>query len=327
MTSAGAQPTGLVLLSLGITVDARAIAKMEKKRIQADSELDGAVLDINLRDEAAYKVADALSARAIPFLLATGYGENLIPARYRALPRCQKPFEPLDIVNAWAALRADRKGPGKKQLVGNEILAALNEQTIDRLSPYLEIMELPKRTILDVGSCYFLRSGIASCTITNQARSSVEVGLVGREGVTGLQVVSHRRSSRLRSSMLVAGAGARIDNDALMFLYKTESNLRGLLQSFSETFVDQMAANLLASTRYSVQQRLARWLLLVNDRSGCGQIAVSHEEIAFGLGVRRAGVTFAISELTKLGCLDHGRGQIEIVDRKMLVAASIGCYP
>ena len=113
----------------------------------------------------------------------------------------------LDIVNAWAALRAARKGPGRQQLVGNEILAALNEQTIGRLSPYLEITELPKRTILDAESCYFLSSGIASCTITNQARNSVEVGLVGREGVTGLQVVSHRRSSRLRSSMLVAGAG------------------------------------------------------------------------------------------------------------------------
>jgi CRP-like cAMP-binding protein len=300
--------------------------------LESEGSLDGAVLDLNLRGEMAFAVADALSARGIPFVIATGYGEATLKSHHREIPRCDKPFEPLHVVRAWSRLQAQSR-PTREQVMGNRLLASLDEQIFNALLPSLQVVELAKRSVLDLDHgdrsaySYFLTAGVASCVLTNPARECVEVGVVGSEGVVGLRPRSRRASGRKQSSMLIAGFAVRIETNTLVDMAEAEPCIRRPLQRFSETFLEQVAGNLLGSTRYTVEQRLARWLLLVSDRCDGPSIPITHENIAVALGVRRAGITVGLNHLSKIGCIDNSRGELEIIDRAALAAASAGCYP
>jgi len=301
--------------------------------LASEPTLDGAVLDLNLRGEMAFAVADALSARGIPFIIATGYGEAALKSRHRAIPRCDKPFEPLHVVQLWSRLEARRSGPAPEKVIGNRLLASLDEQALSGLLPSLQVVDLAKRSVLDLrygedsSSCCFLTAGVASCVLTNQARECVELGVVGCEGVVGLWPRSRRPLGRIQSTMIVAGTAACIETSTLMAMADAEPRIQRALRRFSDAFLDQLAGNLLASTRYSIEQRLARWLLLISDRCESSSIPITHEGIAVALGVRRAGITVGLNHLSKSGCIDHGRGELEIIDRSGLIAASAGCYP
>lgn len=295
--------------------------------IDSENGLDGAILDLNLEGEVAYAVADELLNRRIPVLLATGYGENVIPAKYRELPRCSKPFDPADIVRYWKAIKRDQSPERALEPRDNGLLAGLSEKDLRVVLPYVDPVDLPKRTILDVAACYFLTAGVASCKFINRSRQSVEVSLIGPEGVTGLYEDSLKPTSRVRFMMVTSGAALRIDADALSRLACTEREIHRQLQRFSRLHFDEVAANLLATSRYSVRQRVARRILLVTDKAKVSQLAVSHEDIAEALGSRRAGVTSAIQYLTESGCIRHSRRHIGLIDRDALIKASGGCYP
>jgi CRP-like cAMP-binding protein len=263
----------------------------------------------------------------VPILLATGYGASVLPERYRVLPRCQKPFDPLDLMRSWAVVKSGRSGPNPAELVGNKLLAMLSPDILAQMAPYMSLVDLPRRSLLDVGKSVFLTSGVASCRIVNSSRENVEIGLVGREGVIGLQDGASRSSGRVRFTMLTDGTGARIDTGALQRFACADRKVQQLLQEHGKNFLDQIAANLLASSRYLVPQRIARWILLMTDRLEGNEIEVSHEDIAFALGMRRAGVTIALSTLGDAGAVRNSRRHIEVVDRAALVHAAAGCYP
>ena len=306
-----------------------ALRLIEKERV-----LHGAVLDINLQGELAFSVADALAGRGIPFVFATCHGRSAIPAKYHDVPRCAKPFEFLDLVRVLALFRSASRGERKARcqaLLRNVLLASLDPASLGRLQQDLEQVQLPLRSELEHANlpagryCYFLTSGIASVTITGRNRENLEIGMIGREGICGLSALGTDRPSS-RSTMLVSGSGERISATQLRSLLDINPAMAHALRQFSQAFLDQISLNLLAAARSSVEERVARWLLMFSDRSDRDKICATHENVAALLGVRRAGVTAALQTLESKGCIGSGRGEIAIVDRQALINATGGCY-
>lgn len=293
-------------------------------------EISGAVLDISLSGETAYPIADALLARRIPFLFVTRNGRVMVPRRYSRISLFEKPLRPHDVIRAWSLLAArpgDSDRPGRLK---SHLISRLDAASRAALRAHLQLERLPARARLTYDPdgapcCYFLSAGLASCVMTDRKREAVEVGLIGSEGATGLSAVWSDQPSPARFTMLVPGYGARISAAMLRKLFDQTPALERVLKEFSETFLSQVSANLLAAARYRVDERVARWLSLVSDRIG-NRIPIPHDTIAMLLGVRRAGVTIALNRLREMGCITSGRKEIVITDRGMLTRACRGCY-
>jgi len=302
--------------------------------IATEQILHGAVVDINLRGELAFPVADALEQRGIPYIFATGIGVSTIPARYESVPRCEKPFDPADVARAWQAYisRDARKSPYTESHKENLLIGTLPLSISTELRPHLKRVELPPRTILAAGSnrtvehCYFLESGVAAVVITDKQHETIQVGMIGREGMTGPSILLGTNRPASQAFMHVGGTGLMIKTDVLARLSETLPPLGRTLRLYAHAFAEQIARTVLATGRYTVEQRLARWLLMLSDRTNSMRLQVTHETTATMLGVRRAGVTIALQKLVKQGCVSSERAAIVILDRDLLIAASRGCY-
>lgn len=212
----------------------------------------------------------------------------------------------------------------------NHILTALSEADYGLLAPHLQPVELPlrkslehaKRRIIDV---YFPDSGFAS-VVANGGKRPIEVGLIGREGMTGLSLIFGDDRARFETFMQAAGAGHCIKAKALREAVQSSRTLLPGILRYANIFLHQTARTSLANGRNKVEERLARWLLLASDRLDNDELSLTHEFLAMMLAVRRAGVTEAIQELERRGVIRRKRGSIVIIDRDALVKMSNGTY-
>jgi CRP-like cAMP-binding protein len=179
--------------------------------------------------------------------------------------------------------------------------------------PLLMGMEHPNRRIETV---YFMEAGIASVVAVQPDETKVEVGLIGREGVTGTAVILGSDQSPHSTYIQVAGEGQRITADELRGAMKASESLRTLLFKFVQVFAVQTAHTAIANARSRIDRRLARWILMAHDRTGDNTLPLTHEFLSLMLGVRRAGVTEALQSLKRRKLIDNGRNQILILDRK-----------
>jgi CRP-like cAMP-binding protein len=191
------------------------------------------------------------------------------------------------------------------------------------LEPLLEAVDLelyhdlekPDRPIENV---YFMESGIASVVAIGEQRSRVEIGLIGREGMSGTAVVLDAVSSPHQTYIQVAGRGRLIVADDLRRAMKKSETLKSLLLRFAQVFSVQTAHTAIASARGKLDERLARWLLMAHDRIDGEELPLTHEFLALMLGVRRQGVTESVATLENDGMIRARRGRIVMVDRKSL---------
>ena len=158
------------------------------------------------------------------------------------------------------------------------------------------------------------------------ANHNIEVGIVGREGMTGLPVLLGIEHSVYETFIQSAGNGWRIPTVALRAAIERSPNLRRSLLLYAHTLVTQMAYTALANGRYKIEERLARWLLMADDRADGGTIHLTHEFLALMLGARRASVTIALRDLQERRVLRAVRGPITIQDRPALEEAANGGY-
>jgi CRP-like cAMP-binding protein len=198
------------------------------------------------------------------------------------------------------------------------------------LWPHLEAVDLPVRKQLEarnkaIDAIYFIEHGIASVVADGTGRS-IEVGLIGREGMTGLAVVMGSDRSPHETFMQVGGDGQRIAAGKLRQLTEENPTLHRLLLRYGHAFVIQTAQTALANGRSKVEERLARWLLMANDRLDGNRVPLTHEFLSTMLGVRRPGVTLALKHLEDQGLIQAKRGAIVIVDRTRLRKISNGAY-
>lgn len=228
--------------------------------------------------------------------------------------------------------RASRKRPvPASSKTGNQILASLVAADFALLKPDLEIVELPLRRQLElcgrpIEYIYFLESGLASMVISAGANHNIEVAIVGREGMTGLPVLLGTDRSTHETFIQTGGRGLRVQTAKFKAAIERSPTLHRNLLRYAHTLVTQMAYTSLANGGYKIEERLARWLLMADDRTDGNTINLTHEVLALMLGTRRASVTNALADFQKRGILRMVRGCITIQKRGALEEAANGSY-
>jgi CRP-like cAMP-binding protein len=207
----------------------------------------------------------------------------------------------------------------------NQLLLSLRADDLTRLKPALQPIDLPVRTVLEeagvpIEFVYFMESGFAS--VVTGSRVQIEIGLIGREGMSGLSVVMGDDRSVNQTFMQADGSALRMTADDLREALHDSPTLHSNLLRYAQAFAVQTSQTALVNGRATLERRLARWLLMAHDRFDHNDFPVTHQFIALMLGVRRAGVTNALHILEGEHLLKARRGQITIVDRKGLEALS-----
>lgn len=213
----------------------------------------------------------------------------------------------------------------------NWLLEKLSDDDWRKIEPRLESVELSHRqeienAHLSIEHAYFPTAGIVSIVAKTPDGQQIEAGLVGREGMTGLAVVMSNHRSPNDAVVQVAGEAQRLSADDLRAILSESESFRQLAQRFAQVLMVQVAQTALANGRAKIEERLARWLLMAQDRLDEGSLQMTHELIALMLGVRRPGVTDAINDLEGKGLIRSGRGVVTVVNRKGLEAAAGGLY-
>ena len=212
----------------------------------------------------------------------------------------------------------------------NRIFSRLSPDELGLLQPHLEAVDLPVRKSLEtrnkaIKHVYFIEHGFASVVANGMGRS-IEVGVIGREGMTGLAVVMGTDRTPHDTYMQVAGDGQRISSARLRRAMEQSSVLHRSLLRYGHAFVIQTAQTALANGRSKIEERLARWLLMGHDRLDSREVPLTHEFLSVMLGVRRPGVTVALDLLEKRGFIRARRGAVSILNRTGLRKISNGAY-
>ena len=221
--------------------------------------------------------------------------------------------------------------PARISPIANQLLAALPKKDYQALQQHLEEIPLvfeeflyrPQVVISDV---YFINSGIVSLLAGVNGRSTLEVGLVGNEGMVGLGVFFGVDSSM--NSALVQGVGSAMKMKATAF--RKECNNGGalprLLLRYAHSVLTQVTQSAVCNQFHEVNACLARWLLMTHDRMHSDEFQITQEFLSNMLGVRREGVSIAAGELQRRKLIQYSRGRLKILDRAGLEATSCGCY-
>jgi len=213
----------------------------------------------------------------------------------------------------------------------NRLLAALPKKEYQRLRLQLKTVSLEFGKVLYepgdiIRRVYFPNDSIISLLSAVAARSTLEVGIVGNEGVAGLGVFMGVNTSR--TVALVQGAGSAMSMTAASF--RKEANRLGtmhrLLHRYTHSLMTQISQSSACNRFHNVDARLARWLLMSSDRMGSGEFRLTQDFMSNMLGVRREGVNQAAGELQKHKLIGYSRGMLKILDRPGLEAVSCQCY-
>jgi len=213
----------------------------------------------------------------------------------------------------------------------NHLLSALSEADFLLLEAHLSPIRLELRLSLEdankpIRHVYFPEAGIVSVVAAGTRDRQSEVGLIGREGMTGINVVMGDDRSPHLSYIQVAGRGLRMKADDLRHAMQKSGSIRNCFLHFAQAFMVQTAHTAVANGRANIQERLARWLLMAHDRLDGNELPLTHEFIALMLNVRRAGVTVALQALAGKRLITAKRGQIMVTNRAGLLAAANGLY-
>jgi CRP-like cAMP-binding protein len=226
------------------------------------------------------------------------------------------------------ALRASRAESG--HVSQNRLLARLSRADLSLLKPNLEPVDLPVRKQLHarnrrIEHVYFPESGLAS--IVANGAHALEIGIIGRDGMTGVGLVMDINDRpRHETYIQVSGKGQRLTAPHLREALEASPSFRRALLQYAHAFMTQMADTALSNGRHKIEERLARWLLLADERLDNNEIPLTHEFLGVMLGTARPGVTIALKELERRGWITHRRGVVTIIDRKGLVRSSNGAY-
>ena len=213
----------------------------------------------------------------------------------------------------------------------NRILSRLSRPDFALLEPHLQPVDLPLKKSLEtrkrrIDHIYFIESGFASVVANGTNKPSIEVGLIGREGFTGLAVVLGADRAAHDTYMQAAGTGLRIGAAKLREADERSATLHRTLLQHVNAYLQQATATALANGRSKMEERLAHWLLMADDRLDDDELPLTHEFLGFMLGTYRPGVTKAVQALEKEGLIAARRSNIAILDRKGLEKRSNGTY-
>lgn len=213
----------------------------------------------------------------------------------------------------------------------NQLLGMLTGEDFARLYPLLEHVELPVNSMLvspdePIEHAYFIEEGVASIIASSEAGQEIEVCTIGAEGMSGMSIVLGQDRTPHRTVVQVPGSAMRISKANLCAVLLAYPTIHALLLRYVQTVVVQLAASTLATGRFTIEQRLARWILMSRDRCDGDDVPITHEVVALMLGVRRSSVTNALHVLEGEGAIRSTRGHIVVRDRAMLEGIARDSY-
>ena len=215
--------------------------------------------------------------------------------------------------------------------IQNQLLRRLPPKQLDRLIPHLEAVKLPLKKVLQtrgerIEFAYFPESSVVSFVVTLEDGGAVEVGMVGREGFVGIDILLGQQTAAHDAMVQISDTALRISFENLRAAVVSDVKFQMPLLTYVHAFQFQIAQTAACNASHDVEQRCARWILTARDRIGRDEFALTHEFLAMMLSVRRAGVTMAAGLFEKAGFIENRRGQITIRDVDGLKEVSCECY-
>ena len=213
----------------------------------------------------------------------------------------------------------------------NTLLKALPNDVFGRLSPCMRFVDLPLRhSLVDADKptteVCFIERGLGSIVASSSDDEFIEVGHIGREGMSGTHLLLKVDRTPTKTFMQVAGQGIMVPSAKFLAVLEEQPPTRDFFLRYVHCCELQLAHSALANARYSVHERLARWLLMSHDRLDGDDLPLTHEFLAIMLGVRRSGVTDQIHILEGSGAIKATRGKIHIISRPKLEDVAAGSY-
>jgi len=213
----------------------------------------------------------------------------------------------------------------------NRLLIALSSRDLNRLRPKLEYIDCERSQVLiDADSSFdhvfFPDSGVVAMVAVYGDGSIIEMATLGREGCTGVQAVLGAKMSSARILVQVPGSAAKMSRSTFTQAIKSMPAFRRLMFSHAHAFLETVLVSAACNGAHSLNQRMARWLLMLRDRSDDDVLPVTQNLLAATLSVQRPTITNVARELEQNGLIVRGRRQVTILDRQGLMDRSCECY-
>ena len=213
----------------------------------------------------------------------------------------------------------------------NRLLLALPSSNLKQLMPELEHIRCQREQILmdadsSIGHVFFPDSGVVSVVAVYADGSIIEMATIGREGCTAIQAVFGAKISSVRLLVQIPGSAAKMSRAAFTRAMGSMPSFRSLMFAYVQAFLEQVLVSVACNGAHNLKERLARWLLMMRDRSDDDALQITQNLLAEMLGVQRPTVTNAARELERAGLIVRGRQQLTILNRQGLAKASCECY-
>lgn len=217
-----------------------------------------------------------------------------------------------------------------RSFVRNRILANLPGEDFHALTPHLQRVQIKARSVLQevdkrVKYVHFIEHGLVSRISCGQA-CSMETAMVGRFGYTGVAIVLGSDFSSQCSIVCLPGTALRIQADRLSRILDDRPQIRAEMLQYVQSLMTQNTQSVLCAAKHGLDQRLARWLLLANDRMQGSALTITHDLLARIMGVRRAGITNTLLQFEAAGILKKKRGSVQLTNRTALESIACDCY-
>lgn len=233
--------------------------------------------------------------------------------------------------NMLTVVRAGERANFQGRPVANKILLAISTREFRSMRSLLEFVELPARFSLHepcqkLDFAYFPNSGMVSLVAVAKDGRTVEVGVVGNEGMACLPGAVYLNRSPLREVVQIAGEGFRIPVRTLQTFLQSAPQLHSQLTRYAVLHSMQVSQTAGCNRLHDIRQRLARWLLLAQDRVDTGLLRITHDFLATMMGTDRPSVSLAAASLQKRQAISYLRGAVQILNRKRLETFACECY-
>lgn len=228
-------------------------------------------------------------------------------------------------------MKAKKQPSATDPAIRNDILRALLSSEYQHLRPKLEQIDLRFGDVVygtdqRIEHVYFPETAVVAMIDTLENGSTVEVGIIGHEGMVGINVFLGSLVTPDKAIVQIPGSAMRMKTSDLRKELRFGSPLQRLLLSYTQVLIAVISQSVACSQHHSVTQRLARWLLAMSDRTESNSFEMSHKSIAMMLGVRREGVTEAAAKLQAAGLISYSRARIRVLDKVELRKQSCECY-
>jgi CRP-like cAMP-binding protein len=215
--------------------------------------------------------------------------------------------------------------------IQNRLLLGLSSEQLGELLPHLRETQLELKQVLYLSGdrfeyAYFVQAGQVSLIMDLEDGSSVEVGTTGREGMVSVSLLNGSEIATLEAVVQAPGSALRLPAGILLGLLDREPSVRRHLTRYAESFQFQVARTAACNATHTLEERLARWLLLVRHRIDSDELPLTHEFLSMMLAVRRAGVTMAARSFQGAGLIKYRHGHITVLDPNGLEEVSCECY-